>query len=52
LYLKTGGIWLVEMMAGQGKAIAELLEKQGNYENIEIINDLAGLERFVLAFRR
>ena len=52
LYLKTGGIWLVEMMVGQGEAIAELLEKQGNYKNIEIINDLAGLERFVLAFRR
>ena len=42
----------MEMMVGQGKAIAELLEEQGNYENIEIINDLAGLERFVLAFRR
>jgi release factor glutamine methyltransferase len=37
-YLQDGGIWLIEMMAGQG-----------NYTDIQIINDLAGLDRFVLA---
>ena len=48
-YLQPGGIWLIEMMAGQGAAVIELLEQQGHYTNIEIIDDLAGLDRFVLA---
>jgi release factor glutamine methyltransferase len=48
-YLQPGGIWLIEMMAGQGATVVELLAQQGNYTNIEIIDDLAGLDRFVLA---
>lgn len=48
-YLESGGIWLVEMMAGQGTAVADLLTQHGSYRGIEIINDLAGLDRFVLA---
>jgi release factor glutamine methyltransferase len=48
-YLIPGGIWLVEMMAGQGEAVRELLLAQQHYTDIEIINDLAGLDRFVLA---
>ncbi len=48
-YLQAGGIWLIEMMAGQGAAVVALLEQQGSYDDIEIINDLAGLDRFVLA---
>jgi release factor glutamine methyltransferase len=48
-YLQPGGIWLMEMMAGQGTAVVDLLARQGNYTDIEIINDLAGLDRFVLA---
>jgi release factor glutamine methyltransferase len=49
IYLQAGGMWLVEMMAGQGTAIADLLTRQGSYTDIEIIDDLAGLDRFVLA---
>ncbi len=48
-YLQAGGIWLIEMMAGQGTSVADLLTKQGSYVDIEIIDDLAGLDRFVLA---
>jgi release factor glutamine methyltransferase len=48
-YLQPGGIWLIEMMAGQGAAVVELLARQGSYTDIEIIDDLAGLDRFVLA---
>jgi release factor glutamine methyltransferase len=48
-YLQAGGIWLIEMMAGQGAAVVELLGQQGSYTDIEIIDDLAGLDRFVLA---
>jgi release factor glutamine methyltransferase len=48
-YLEPGGLWLVEMMAGQGADVAELLAAHGSYTDIEIIHDLAGLDRFVLA---
>jgi release factor glutamine methyltransferase len=48
-YLQPGGIWLIEMMAGQGAAVVELLSQQGSYTQIEIIDDLAGFDRFVLA---
>jgi release factor glutamine methyltransferase len=49
-YLKPGGIWLIEMMAGQAEAVKMLLQKQGSYENIQIHTDLEGVERFALAF--
>ncbi|BAY35927.1 protoporphyrinogen oxidase [Nostoc sp. NIES-2111] len=48
-YLQPGGIWLIEMMAGQAEAVKTLLQQQGNYENIQIHADLAGIERFALA---
>jgi release factor glutamine methyltransferase len=51
-FLVAGGLWLVEMMAGQGLAVVELLEQQGQYRDIQIINDWAGLDRFVVAWRR
>jgi release factor glutamine methyltransferase len=49
IYLQAGGIWLVEMMAGQGTAVADLLARQGSYTDIQIIEDLAGLDRFAFA---
>lgn len=51
-YLIKGGIWMIEMMAGQGEQVAKLLQEQGEYQNIQIIDDLAGFDRFVLAYRR
>jgi release factor glutamine methyltransferase len=48
-YLQDGGIWLIEMMAGQGETVRELLLDRGSYNDIQIIDDLAGLDRFVLA---
>jgi release factor glutamine methyltransferase len=48
-YLQDGGIWLIEMMAGQGETVRDLLTQQGSYTDIQIINDLAGLDRFVSA---
>ncbi len=50
-YLVSGGLWLVEIMAGQAPLVAELLENQGQYQRIQILKDLAGIERFVLAYR-
>jgi release factor glutamine methyltransferase len=51
-YLISGGIWLIEMMAGQSQTVKQLLENQGEYEGITIFSDLAGIERFALAYRR
>lgn len=50
-YLVSGGLWLVEIMAGQAPLVAELLKNQGQYQKIQILKDLAGIERFTLAYR-
>jgi release factor glutamine methyltransferase len=50
-YLKSGGIWLIEMMAGQAETVAAMLHAQGDYHTIQIHADLAGLDRFALAYR-
>lgn len=51
-YLCSGGIWLVEMMAGQAESVTDLLRQQGQYRDIQIFSDLAGIDRFALAYRR
>jgi release factor glutamine methyltransferase len=51
-YLVSGGIWLIEMMVGQSDAVVKMLEQHGEYYDLEIFSDLAGIERFVLAYRR
>ncbi|AFZ03670.1 peptide chain release factor N(5)-glutamine methyltransferase [Calothrix sp. PCC 6303] len=51
-YLEDGGLWMVEMMQGQAEAIYRLLETQGSYENIEIRQDLAGIERYAIANKK
>ncbi len=50
-YLISGGVWLIEFMAEQGEQIAELLTENGAYHQIEIISDLAGFDRYALAYR-
>jgi release factor glutamine methyltransferase len=50
-YLLPGGIWLIEMMVGQARIVSELLQAQGSYNNVQIFRDLAGIERFALAYR-
>ncbi len=50
-YLVPDGIWMVELMAGQAKAVVSLLQQQGDYHQIEIHPDLGGIDRFVLARR-
>ena len=50
-YLQPGGVWLIEMMAGQSEAVSNLLQNQGSYCNITTHSDLAGIERFALAYR-
>lgn len=50
-YLRPGGIWLIEMMEGQGETVAQLLHDWGCYRDIQIVPDLAGIDRFALAYR-
>ena len=50
-YLQSGGVWLVEMMAGQAEAVADMLESHGSYGKVQIFSDLAGIDRFALAYR-
>ncbi|MEC4894839.1 MAG: peptide chain release factor N(5)-glutamine methyltransferase [Oscillatoria sp. PMC 1051.18] len=50
-YLVSGGVWLIEMMAGQAEEVTHLLQQQGSYSQIQIFSDLAGIERFALAYR-
>jgi release factor glutamine methyltransferase len=52
VYLQSGGVWLIEMMAGQGEQVAELLHQQGSYTQIQVKSDLAELDRFVLAYKK
>ena len=51
-YLHSGGIWLIEMMAGQAGDVVAMLSARGDYHNIEVIRDLADIDRFVLAYRK
>lgn len=50
-YLQSGGVLLLEMMIGQAPAVRELLQNQGSYQQIGIHQDLAGIDRFALAYR-
>lgn len=48
-FLINNGFLLLEIMAGQGNIVRELLTKNGNYTNINIYHDLADLDRFAMA---
>ncbi len=49
LYLQPNGLWLIELMAGQARAVKTLLINQNSYTNIQIHQDLSGIQRFVSA---
>ncbi|NEQ35748.1 MAG: peptide chain release factor N(5)-glutamine methyltransferase [Okeania sp. SIO3I5] len=50
LYLVSGGVWLVEMMDGQGEMVAEMLEDNGAYCRVEVFRDFEGVNRFAMAY--
>ncbi|ELR99496.1 peptide chain release factor N(5)-glutamine methyltransferase [Gloeocapsa sp. PCC 73106] len=52
LYLRSGGIWLSEIMMGQSPRLVEMLANQGSYHQIQAFTDLAGSDRFVLGYRK
>jgi release factor glutamine methyltransferase len=51
LYLRSGGVWLIEMMEGQAQSVVQMLAAEGSYRQIQIHADLAGIDRFALATR-
>jgi release factor glutamine methyltransferase len=51
-YLISGGFWIIEIMAGQAEIVRSLLIANGNYTNIHIHQDYAGIERFISAQRQ
>jgi release factor glutamine methyltransferase len=50
-FLRSGGVLLLEMMIGQAEAVSTLLDEAGDYNNIKIHSDLAGIQRFAQAHR-
>lgn len=49
-FLKPGGVILFEIGCDQGRAVSELLERAG-FEEIQVLEDLARLDRVVLGIR-
>ncbi|TAD78187.1 MAG: peptide chain release factor N(5)-glutamine methyltransferase [Oscillatoriales cyanobacterium] len=49
-YLMPGGLWVVELMAGQAPAVVALLKDHGCYQSIATYPDLSGIDRFVSAY--
>jgi release factor glutamine methyltransferase len=48
-FLQPGAAWMVEMMAGQGESLRQLLQ-DSHYQRIQIVNDFAGHDRFAFAY--
>ncbi|WP_228016469.1 peptide chain release factor N(5)-glutamine methyltransferase [Leptolyngbya ectocarpi] len=48
-FLKPGGLWLTEHMAGQSQEIRTLLARNQGYQTVQKQQDLAGIDRFVTA---
>ncbi|MCI0531917.1 MAG: peptide chain release factor N(5)-glutamine methyltransferase, partial [candidate division Zixibacteria bacterium] len=51
-FLKPGGLIALETALGLAKQVAALLRENGNYAEIEVVKDLAGIERHVLARKK
>jgi release factor glutamine methyltransferase len=51
-YLQPGGVLLIEIMSGQAETVYQIMDKQRTYRDLQLHRDLAGIERFILAFRR
>jgi release factor glutamine methyltransferase len=48
-HLKPGGLLALEVGSDQAKFVAELLLKRGEYEEVRVLRDYTGRERFVFA---
>ena len=50
-YLVSNGLLLIELMAGQADTVVTMLEQSNGYHRIQRHTDLAGIHRFVSAYR-
>jgi release factor glutamine methyltransferase len=48
-YLKTGGLLIMEMGIGQAAALRKFLDDTGRFGSIELVKDLAGIDRVITA---
>jgi len=51
-FLMPGGLIALETALGLAEKVAVLLREDGNYAEIEVVKDLAGIERHVLARKK
>jgi len=51
-YLKKNGALIMEMGMGQAGALTRMVEATGSYAKPEIVKDLAGIERVIVARRK
>jgi release factor glutamine methyltransferase len=51
-WLKQGGFLIMEMGIGQAEALGRLIDATGAYGEPEILKDLAGIDRVVIARKR
>jgi release factor glutamine methyltransferase len=49
LFLKQGGTLIMEMGMGQTAAFSAVVKKTGAYKTLELVKDLAGIERVLVA---
>jgi len=52
LFLKQGGTLIMEMGMGQTAALSTIVKETENYRTLEIVKDLAGIERVIVARKR
>lgn len=52
LFLKQGGSLIMEMGMGQTAALSAIVHNTGNYRTLELVRDLAGIERIIVARKR
>ncbi len=51
-FLKQGGTLIMEMGMGQTAALSAIVQDTGAYKTLEIVRDLAGIERIIVARKR
>ena len=51
-YLRTGGRLIMEFGMGQAQALRGMVEKTGAYASVNVLKDLAGIERVVVASKK
>ena len=50
--LKSDGVLAFEIGFDQGESVRKIIEDTDDFENVRLINDLAGLNRVVIAEKR